>query len=122
MTNLPMFEIPQQMRELAEKNIEQARAAYGQFMEAAMKAQAMMPANPMTAPIKDAQDRAMKFTQANLNASFDLAAALAKAKDPKEILELQTKYAQAQMQAFTTQTQELGKLVTDAAQKVVPKA
>lgn len=122
MTQNPMFEIPQQMRDLAEKNIEQARAAYGQFIDAAFKAQAMMPANPMTSGIKEAQDRAIKFTQANLNASFDLAAALAKAKDPKEILELQTKYAQTQMQAFQTQTQELGKLVTDAAKNAMPKA
>ena len=122
MTNTPMFEIPQQMRDLAEKNIEQARAAYAQFMDAALKAQAMMPANPMTSSIKDAQDRAMKFTQANLNANFDLAAALAKAKDPKELLEIQTKFAQTQLQAFQTQTQELGKLMTDAAQKSIPKA
>ena len=121
MTQNQMFEIPQQIRDLAEKNIEQARSAYSQFMDAALKAQAMMPANPVTSSVKDAQDRAMKFTQANLNASFDLAAALAKAKDPKEILDIQTKYAQVQMQAFQTQTQELGKLMTDAAQKTMPK-
>ena len=113
-----MFVIPQQMRELAEKNIEQSRSAYEQFMNAALKAQSMMPSNPMTASIKDAQDRAMKFTQVNLNAGFDLAASMAKAKDPKEILEIQTKYAQSQIQAFQAQTQELGKLMTEAAQKV----
>ncbi|NIQ96050.1 MAG: hypothetical protein GWN87_18960, partial [Desulfuromonadales bacterium] len=28
-----MFDIPTEMRELAEKNVEQARVAYGQFME-----------------------------------------------------------------------------------------
>ena len=27
------FQIPQQLRELAEKNVEQARVAYGQLME-----------------------------------------------------------------------------------------
>ena len=32
------FEIPQQLRELAEKNIEQARTAYGQFMDAMTQA------------------------------------------------------------------------------------
>ncbi len=118
----PMFEIPQQMRDMAEKNIEQMRSAYAQFMDAAVKAQAMMPANPMTASLKDAQDKALKFTQDNLNASFDLAAALAKAKDAKEALEVQTKYAQAQMQTFTQQTQELGRLTTEAVQKATPKA
>lgn len=121
MAQNPMFEIPQQMREMAEHNIEQTRAAFTQFMEAAHKAQNMMPANPMTAVIKEAQDRAMKFTQANLDASFNLASAIAKAKDPKEVLDIQTKFAQAQMQTFATQTQELGRLVTDAAQKAQPK-
>jgi hypothetical protein len=33
MTEKP-FQMPQQLRELAEKNIEQARAAYAQFMDA----------------------------------------------------------------------------------------
>jgi hypothetical protein len=37
-------DIPQEMRELAVKNIDQARAAYSQLMDAAQKAQAMMKA------------------------------------------------------------------------------
>jgi hypothetical protein len=32
------FEIPQPLREIAEKNIEQARTAYGQFMDAMTQA------------------------------------------------------------------------------------
>ena len=47
------FEIPQQMRDLAEKNIEQARMAYDQFMGAMNQAMAMwvqsIPGNGMTA-------------------------------------------------------------------------
>ena len=35
------FEIPQQIRDLAEKNVEQARASYGQFMDAMMQAMGM---------------------------------------------------------------------------------
>ena len=33
MGDTPSFEIPPQLREMAEKNVEQARAAYGQFMD-----------------------------------------------------------------------------------------
>ena len=120
--NNPMFEIPQQMRDMAEKSIEQTRAAYAQFMDAIVKAQGMIPANPMTASLKDAQDQALKFTQANLNASFDLAAALAKAKDANEAMQIQTKYAQSQIETFTKQSQELGKLTTEAVQKATPKS
>ena len=32
------FEMPQQLRELAEKNVEQARATYAQFMDAMTQA------------------------------------------------------------------------------------
>ena len=35
------FEIPQQLRELTEKNVEQARAVYGQFMDAMTQAMGM---------------------------------------------------------------------------------
>ena len=34
MADAPQFEFPAQMRELAEKNVAQARAACGQFMDA----------------------------------------------------------------------------------------
>lgn len=116
----PQFEFPAQMRELAEKNVEQARAAYGQFMEAARKAHDMMgavvPDNPMTAGMKQVQERTMRFTQQNMEASFSLASELAKAKDFKEMLDIQSRHAQLQMAAYTVQAQELGRLMADAAQ------
>ena len=40
MTQNP-FELPQQMRDLAEKNVEQARVAFGQFMDAMTQAVGM---------------------------------------------------------------------------------
>src|SRR3977135_750790 len=63
MAQTPPFEIPQQLRELAERNVEQARAAYGQFMDAMVQATGMwmgaMPANEMTSGFKVVQDRAV---------------------------------------------------------------
>ena len=38
MAGSPHFEIPQQMRELTEKNLEQARAGYDQFIDAMTQA------------------------------------------------------------------------------------
>jgi len=50
MARAPQFEYPTHLRELAEKNVEQVRAACGQFMDAARRAQDMMglmaPPNP----------------------------------------------------------------------------
>ena len=120
MASAPQFAFPPQMRELAEKNVEQARAAYSQFMEAARKAQDMLgnvvPDNPMTAGVKQVQERTMRFAQQNMDASFALASELAKAKDFKEVLEIQSRHAQLQMAAYTVQAQELGRLMAEAAQ------
>ena len=114
------FEFPAQMRELAERNVEQARAACGQFMDVACKAHdmigAMVPENPLTAGMKQLQERTMRFTQQNMDASFSLASELAKAKDFKEMLEIQSRHAQLQMAAYSKQAQELGRLMADAVQ------
>ena len=119
MTQNP-FEIPQQMRELAEKNIEQARAAYDQFMGAMNQAMGMwaqsIPGNGMTAGFKALQDRATMFAKQNAEAGFELVSDLAKAKDVQEVISLQSRFAQSQMQAYAIQAQELGRLVAEAMQ------
>ncbi len=121
-TNQP--DIPKEMRDLAVQSIDQARAAYGQLMDAARKAQDMMktiiPANPVAEGLSDVQERAMRFTQQNLDASFSLAHELAQAKDLSEALQIQSRHAQLQMHAFALQAQELGTLVSSAVQKAKP--
>jgi len=120
MARAPQFEFPARMRKLAERNVEQAQAACGQFMDAARKAQdmvgAMVPENPLTARLKQIQERTMGFTQQNMDASFSLATELSKAKDFKEMLEIQNRHAQLQMAAYWMQAQELGRLMADAVQ------
>lgn len=114
------FEIPQALRDMAEKNVEQARSAYGQFMDAMTQAMGMwqkaVPGNQMTAGFQTVQERATKFAKDNAEAGFALARDLASAKDVQEILALQSKYAQTQMQAYASQAQELARLMTEATQ------
>ena len=121
MAENPQPEIPQEMRELALQNIDQARAACGQLMDAARKAQemikTMVPSNPMAAGLNEVQERVMRFTQQNLDASFAMANELAKAKGLKEALQIQSRHTQLQMHAFSLQAQELGSLMNEAVQK-----
>jgi hypothetical protein len=116
-------EIPQEMRELALQNIDQARAAFSQLMDAARKAQemikTMVPSNPMAAGLNDVQERAMRFAQQNLDASFAMANELTKAKHLKEALQIQNRHTQLQMHAFALQAQELGSLMNEAVQKAM---
>jgi len=118
MADAPQFEFPAQIRELAEKNVAQARAACGQFMDAARKVQdvigTMLPENSMTVGIKQVHEQAMGFTRQNIEASFLLASELANAKDFPEMLEIQGRHAQRQMAAYSTQAQALGRLMAGA--------
>ena len=126
MSQTPPFEIPQQLRELAERNVEQARAAYGQFMDAMAQATGMwamaMPANAMTSGFKVVQERAVRFAKQNAEAGFALASELANAKDISDVLSIQSRYAQTQMQAYALQAQELGRLMAEATQNLQPKS
>ena len=114
------FEIPQQLLDLAEKNVEQARATYGQFMDAMTQAMNAWPSAPSNAPasgFKAVHERAIQFAKENAEAGFALARELAKARDVQEVLRLQSKFAQQQMQAYARQAQDLGQLMAEAARR-----
>ena len=118
------FELPPQMRELAEKNVQQARQSISQFMDGLTQAMGMwsasLPANKMTSGFKSVQDQAVRFAQQNADAAAALAADLVKAKDFQEVMSLQSRYAQTQMQSYALQAQELGRLMTEALQGMKP--
>ena len=119
------FEMPQQLRELAEKNVEQARATYAQFMDAmtqAMSVWSTAPSNVMTSGFKDVQELAIRFAKENAEAGFTLASELANAKDIQGVITLQSRYAQTQLQSYARQAQELGRLMAEAMQSMKPKS
>jgi len=115
----PSFEIPDQVRQLAEKNVEQTRSAYNQFLDMARKAQDMAAKSQgdMVQAAMDVQTRALKYADDNMQASFRLASELARARDLQQYVEIQSRHAQEQMKAFSDQASELGKLMSDVAQR-----
>jgi len=118
MTDKPTMEIPAAMREMAERNVEQARSAYTQFMDMARQAQDMVAksSDAMATSAKEVQARALRYAQENMDSSFSFASDLARARDLREFLEIQQRYAQKQAMTYTQQAQELGRLMADAAQ------
>lgn len=119
----PQFEIPETVRELAERNVEQARSAYSQFMDMARQAQNMVSKSQgaMTQSALEIQSRAMRYAEQNIDSSFAFASDLARARDLREYLEVQQRWAQQQMQTYAQQAQELGRMMAEAAQKAQPK-
>ena len=119
------FEMPQQLRELAEKNVEQARAVYAQFMDAMAQAMSVLstaPSNVMTSGFRDIQELAIRFAKENAEAGFALASELANAKDVQGVMTLQSRYAQTQLQSYARQAQELGRLMAEAVGSMKPRS
>lgn len=123
MADLPQMDIPDAVRQMAEHNVEQARNAYSQLLEMGRKAQDMMTksSGAMTEAALGIQAKVLRFTEENIEASFKLAADLARARDMKDYFDIQNRHAQRQMQTYATQAQELGRLMAEASQKAQPK-
>ena len=120
MIDKPSMEIPPQVREIAEKNVEQTRAAYKQFLDMARQAQDLVSKSQGDDGMKNALDvqaKAMRYTEQNVEAGYRFAADLAHARDMTEYAQIQARYAQTQAQTLTQQAADLGRLVAEAAQK-----
>mgnify|MGYP001815426963 CR=1 FL=1 len=117
MIDRPSFEVPPELRELTEKNIEQARASYAQFLDfftQSIAAWSGASSNTMTPGFKRVQDRAIEFAKENAEGSFKLAQELAHATDIQQMLAIQNHYAQKQIQTYSRQVQELAHLMSNA--------
>jgi phasin len=115
------FAIPPEMRAFAEQSVAQARKAVDGFIEAANKAMGQMQGHAMAAQsgATDIAHKSMTYAEQNVAASFDFAQKLLHAKDAAEVMALQSQYLSHQMQALSSQVQDLGqsaaKIVVDAA-------
>jgi hypothetical protein len=108
------FEIPQQLRRLAEENVEQARRLYLQFMDGVAQAMTVWSASS-TPKFHQVRERASEFAKENADAAFALAKEVSQAKDLQDLLSLQTRYVQSQMRWYADQTQEFSQLLVRAA-------
>jgi phasin len=106
---LGTFEIPNEMRTMAEQSVVQARQAFDTFMNAAHQAAAKFEQQTAAqGAANGAGKKIMAFAERNVAASFDFAQRLARAKDLQEMAEIQQEFAKAQMQTLSEQAKELG--------------
>lgn len=111
------FEIPQNMKDMAEAGFDQARKAFDNFMGAAQKTASQFEEQGAAAraSAKELSAKAASFAETNIKASLDYAERLFKAKDLPEVLKLHTDHVQDQMRSFAEQASEMGQAVTRAA-------
>jgi phasin len=119
------FEIPKDMRSMAEASLEQARKAFEKMLTGAQATAGSLEERGATvrAGAKDISGKAVAYAEKNVQASLDYAQSLLKAKDLPEILKLHSEYVQAQMRSLAEQASEMGQLVGRAAMDAVkPKS
>ena len=115
------FEVPEQMRALAEKGVSQARDSYAKFKDAAETHNGTMEA-VFTSASKGASAYSAKlveFIKANTTSSLDFAQELLGVKSPAEALELWTTQTRKQFETLTAQAKELAELGQKVAAETV---
>jgi phasin len=111
------FEIPKDMRAMAEASFEQARKTFEKFVASAQAATGTIEERNAAAAAgaKDIGSKAIAYAEKNVQASLDFAQSLLKAKDLTEVMRLHSEYVQGQMRALAEQASEMGQAVTRAA-------
>jgi phasin len=125
MSKAPLnYEIPTEMRDFAEKSVEQARKAFDGFIGAANKAvsAAETQATSVQVNTKDMAQKAISYAEQNIAAAFDLAQKLVRSKDPQEVLQHQSEFVKAQIEALQAQMKEFGTVVQSTVQKATTEA
>lgn len=117
----PQFEVPVDLRDFAQKSVEQARKAFEGFVTVAQKTNDSFDsagAN-MRANAKSLSSQTLSYAEQNINAAFDLANRLVQAKDPQEAFALQSEYLKSQLTNLQSQAKEIGAIIQSSA---TPKA
>jgi phasin len=87
----PKLEVPAELRDLAEKTIEQAERAFEMFFEAANKSVATIPG-----PATNISKQALTFTEQNMKSAFEHARKLIYATDLQQALQIQSEFLRSQ--------------------------
>lgn len=118
------FEIPDQMRDMADKSVEQAKKALGEYLDATQ--QAVAKAEGSARSVRDGaaevSRQALAFVEENVNASFDFAHRIVQARTVEEIAALQKEFLARQMAGLAEQGKSIGEMVGRAATEVMDKA
>jgi phasin len=115
------FEVPEQMRALAEKGVSQARDSYARFKDVAESHNGTIEAVFTTAS-KGASEysaRLMEMMKANTTTTLDFAQELLGSKSPSDAIEKWTSHARKQFETFTAQSKELVELSQKVAAETV---
>ncbi|MGM4903570.1 phasin [Tardiphaga sp. 866_E4_N2_1] len=111
------FEIPKEMRAMAEASFDQAKQAFEKFLTSAQSTASSIENRGETvrAGAKDVSTKAIAYAEKNVAASLDYAQQLLHAKDLGDVMRLHSEYVQSQMKSLAEQASEMGQIMSRAA-------
>ena len=106
----PKLEVPAELRDLAEKTIDQAERAFGLFFDAAGKSMTSMPG-----PGTEISRQALEFTEQNMRSAFEHARKLVHATDLQEAMRIQSEFLRSQFTSAGEHMQQITGNIVSAA-------
>ena len=101
---------PEHVRQAGETTLAQAKQVVDQYLHQATNLREKVEASMQAAQAgaRDMNQNVLAAAEANINATFEFAQQLVRAKDPHEMAALQQKFLQQQFERVKTQMQEVG--------------
>jgi hypothetical protein len=104
----------EKMREMAQTTLDKAKDAVSKYIAESQKLREKADSGVKAAysNVKEMNDKAVAYAEANVAAGFELAERLLKAKDPQEMGTVYQNHLKEQMEKMSAQFKELGSLIS----------
>ena len=118
------FQVPEEMRTMAEKSLEQTRQALDSFLGAARRTAETMEqtTDKVQAGAKGMAQRTLSSAEQNIRTSLDYAERLVRAKDLQEAAQIQSEFVRTQSEAMQAQMKEFGSAAQSAMGQATDQA
>jgi len=108
--NAPKLEVPAELRNMAEKTIEQAEKAFGMFLDAANKSM-----ESISHPTTEMSKKALSFTEQNMKAAFEHAKTMVQTTDLQKAMQIQSEFLKNQLTNVGEHVKKITEEVMSAA-------
>jgi hypothetical protein len=107
----------EKMREMAQTTLDKAKEAVSKYMTESqkMREKADSTMRASYSNVKEMNEKAVAFAEANVRTGFELAERLLQAKDPQEMGTIYQNHLKEQMEKMNEQFRELGSLMSKPA-------
>ena len=118
------FQVPEEMRTMAERSLTQTRQALDSFLGAARRTAETMEqtTEKVQAGAKDMAQRTLSLAEQNIRTSLDYAERLVRAKDLQEAAQIQSEFVRSQVEAMQAQMKEFGSAAQSAMGQATDQA